>query len=278
MRFRPEVKAAFSDSSVLGFALAPAPAEISREIDKFCSFCWHMPDNDLSTRGNAHVFCNRFPEYKKKKNWSPKTSSNINPTLLSKLANLQGLSETDVEDRVVFYVYAILSSPYFLNIFSAKLHSLAGQWPAIPIVEDKLLFDDIVSIGKRLAELEKTGYQFSEDEIRQLSSFDWGERINSFEVKGYEIEEDYIKFTSSDNRVIVYNAPSYVLNFSVSGYSIVREWLKYHSYAYYRKEITLLELEEFTNLIKRIILYIGEYSNLDKFVTEALSSKLIDLE
>ena len=127
MRYRPEVRAAFSDPNVFGFAVAPAPAEISRTITKFTSFCWHLPDNDLATRGNAHVFCNRFPNYKKGSNWNSDAVSNINPKLLEILSEKVGLESAKVQDTLVFYAYAVLSSPYFLNEFSAKLHSLAGQ-------------------------------------------------------------------------------------------------------------------------------------------------------
>ena len=61
MRERPEVQAAYSDEGVFGFAVAPAPADISPVIKKFSSFCWYIPDNDLATRGNAHIFCIPFP-------------------------------------------------------------------------------------------------------------------------------------------------------------------------------------------------------------------------
>ena len=40
MRERPEVQAAYSDDEVFGFAVAPAPADISPVIKKFSSFCW----------------------------------------------------------------------------------------------------------------------------------------------------------------------------------------------------------------------------------------------
>lgn len=74
MRERPEVQAAYADERVFGFAVAPAPADICPVIKKFSSFCWNIPDNDLATRGNAHVFCNRFPNYKSKKDGLPSLS------------------------------------------------------------------------------------------------------------------------------------------------------------------------------------------------------------
>ena len=86
MRERPEVQAAYNDEGVFGFAVAPAPADISPVIKKFSSFCWNIPDNDLATRGNAHIFCNRFPEYKAGgKNWENKAVSNVNKKLLQLL-------------------------------------------------------------------------------------------------------------------------------------------------------------------------------------------------
>lgn len=275
MRYRPEVRAAFSDPNVFGFAVAPAPAEISRTITKFTSFCWHLPDNDLATRGNAHVFCNRFPNYKKGSNWNSDAVSNINPKLLEILSEKVGLESAKVQDTLVFYAYAVLSSPYFLNEFSAKLHSLAGQTPAIPITNDKKLYLELVKIGKRLAALERSDYKFSQQEAD--GNFTWMNPLASFELKGYSINEDGVEFTSVKGNHFIQPVPSEILEFSVSGYGIVREWLKYHSYSYYRKALAAEEIDDFMNLVNRLRIYIAEHKNLDTVVRDVMASNLIQL-
>ena len=277
MRDRPEVRSAYSDASVFGFAVAPAPAEISSRINKFCSFCWWLPDNDLSTRGNAHVFCNKFPDYKKGAKWNAKVEDNVNSTLVEMVGNLTGTSRTCVQDEIVFYAYAVLSSPYFLSKFSAKLHSLAGQTPAIPLTADKHLYSGLVRLGKRLAELEKGDYKLTDIEEKRFESLKWNNAIASFELKNYGLNDGKIELTTTANVVICLDVPLEVLEFSVSGYGVIREWLKYHSYSYYRKPISTEEISELFSLIARIQLYILEYPLLDKYIEGVLEKELMAL-
>lgn len=111
MRERPEVQAAYNDEGVFGFAVAPAPADISPIIKKFSSFCWNIPDNDLATRGNAHIFCNRFPKYKSGgKDWECKAVTNINKKLLQLLIAKFGISAEQLTDDIVYYSYASLET------------------------------------------------------------------------------------------------------------------------------------------------------------------------
>lgn len=237
MRFRPEVKAAFSDAAVFGFAVAPAPAEISRNISKFCSFCWNMPDNDLSTRGNAHIFCNKFPEYKRKSTWDSSLQNNVHPVILAKLQEIFEIDIETAQDDMVFYTYAVLSSPLFLETFSAKLHSLAGRTPAIPITSNAILFNNVVKIGKRLASLERSDYVFIEADGKTVFNIEWGNRPIDFEISSYDIGEDFIKIKTSTDKEILISLNTEIMSFSISGYNVIREWLKYHSFNYYRKAL-----------------------------------------
>lgn len=277
MRDRPEVRAAFSDTAVFGFSIAPAPAEISRGVDKFCSFCWNLPDNDLVTRGSARVYCNMFPDYKGKNNWSKKAICNINPTLIEKVKLILDEDSDTIQDSIVYYTYAILTSPYFLNTFSAKLHSATGQMPSIPFTANKELFKSVVSIGRRLASLESNDYQFSKSELDSNDYFQWTNTIPTFELKSYSVKTDSIEISTTDGKSIVLPLPPDILSFTVSGYNIIREWLKYHSYSYYRKSLMKEELDCFLRLINRIRLYLMEYADLDSDVQEILTTELIQI-
>lgn len=277
MRDRPEVRAAFSDSDVFGFAVAPAPAEISRDVAKFCSFCWNLPDNDLATRGNAHVYCNKFPDYKRKSTWSKTPVCNINPILLDKIENVCPDDRNTLQNDIVFYAYAVLSSPYFLNEFSSKLHALAGQTPAIPITSDRAIFEKLVGIGQRLASLERDDYNFSLSEYESEEYIRWNSQVNNFDLKDFSINSDSIELILGDGNSIVVFLPSDILQFSISGYDVIREWLKYHSYAYYRKSLVDEEISDFISLINRIRLYLKEYIDLDDAVKEVLISDLFSL-
>src|SRR4029077_20093637 len=59
-RYRPEIVSAYKDRRTFGIAVAPSPKDLGENLERFASFCWYLPDNDLSKRGNAHVFCNYF--------------------------------------------------------------------------------------------------------------------------------------------------------------------------------------------------------------------------
>ena len=50
---------------------------------------------------------------KKGSNWNSDAVSNINPKLLEILSEKVGLESAKVQDTLVFYAYAVLSSPYF---------------------------------------------------------------------------------------------------------------------------------------------------------------------
>lgn len=278
MRYRPEVIAAFSDPTVFGFSIAPAPAEISEKINKFCSFSWYLPDNDLCTRGNAHIYCNKFLEYKKGQNWVSQPVNNVNPTLLEKLSEILDREVEVIQDEIVYYSYAILSSPFFLNEFGPRLHCVAGQMPSVPVVKEKKLFDEVVVIGKRLAHLERASYAFSPAESIRLSQFDWKERMDSFELKDYTFTQNSIIFKTSKREEIIYELPEPIKDFSISGYNILREWLKYHSYAYYRKQLSPEDIQDLISLVKRIRLYLDEYERLDDLIMEILSSELLTLD
>lgn len=278
MRFRPEVKAAFSDAAVFGFAVAPAPAEISRNISKFCSFCWNMPDNDLSTRGNAHIFCNKFPEYKRKNTWDSSLQNNVHPAILAKMQEILATDIETAQDDMIFYTYAVLSSPLFLETFSAKLHSLAGRTPAIPITSNATLFNNVVEIGKRLASLERSDYVFIEADGKTVLDIEWGNRPTNFEISSYDIGEDFIKIKTSTDKEILISLNTEIMSFSISGYNVIREWLKYHSFNYYRKALGEEEIGDLSNLIKRIALYLEVYPDLDSKIGSILASDLIELD
>lgn len=265
-RDRPEIRAAYNDTKVFGFAVAPAPEDIGSTLHKFSSFCWHIPDNDLSTRGNAHIFCNYFPDYKKKKDWDPTLKGNINSDVLSGLAVRMSLKVEDLIDPLTFYSYSILSSNYFLNKFAGKLFSVAGEWPRVPVTADKDLFIELSKRGKELAKLES------------LSSPESLVETASFSFHKYTLKENAVKLLDSEGNVAfeLNDVSSDILEFSVSGYNVLREWLKMHSYSYYRKDVGGQEISELKLLVKNIETYLQIVSDIDLLVEKVLSTELLD--
>ena len=58
-------------------------------------------------------------------------------------------------------------------------------------------------------------------------------------------------------------------------YNIIEQWLKYHSYAYYRKACSNDDIHELFNLIGRIAEYQIEVSISDKNMKNILNGELI---
>lgn len=271
MRERPEVQAAYRDDSVFGFAVAPAPADISPILTKFTSFCWSIPDNDLVARGNSHIFCNKFPENKKsQKKWSSVPRTNVGGRLLSLVSKEFECTKDSVADDIVFYAYAVLNSDLYLQSFKGKLHSTAGEWPSIPIPKDKSVFARMVEIGRAMAEVERKDYasQHIPSESRTVE-------VEEMEIRTYDVSSNIISLEGVQGQKIIIPAPREVLEFEASGYNVVREWLKYHSYAYYRKACGEEEFADLKNLFGKILDFKRLVESADATMDEILHGEFI---
>jgi len=265
-RDRPEIRAAYKQKNVLGFAIAPAPEDLGRTLHKFTSFCWNVPDNDLSARGNAHIFCNYFPDYKKKPDWDSKIKSNINASLTTTLSKEFSIEEEKLISLLTFYCYAILSSDFYLEQFEGKLFNVAGEYPSIPITIEKSMFLSACKFGERLAEIESGDFQIkiNEDDLLELG------------YSKFKIETNSIRLFDEDGSLVkeYSEIKEDVLNFEISGYNIVWQWLKLHSYPYYRKNLEKDEVKEFHMLLSKIGLYLDTIAELDKLVEQIISKNL----
>lgn len=277
MRERPEVQAAYNDEGVFGFAVAPAPADISPVIKKFSSFCWNIPDNDLATRGNAHIFCNRFPEYKAGgKNWENKAVSNVNKKLLQLLVANFGIPAEQLIDEIVYYSYASLNSDIYMKAFEGKLHTVAGEWASIPVTADKTLFEAMVGVGKAMANIERKEYKAEDTTQTSVLGNVVSESYQEFELHSHKASDGKIILMDDHGTPIVsFDVPDTILRFEASGYNIIDQWLKYHSYAYYRKACSNEDIHDLFNLIGRIAEYQAETTKSDEVMKRILEGELV---
>lgn len=277
MRERPEVQAAYSDEGVFGFAVAPAPADISPVIKKFSSFCWYIPDNDLATRGNAHIFCNRFPEYKAGgKEWEGKAVTNINKNLLQRLVAIFGESVNQLTDDIVYYSYASLNSNFYMKAFEGKLHTVAGEWASIPITSDKSLFESMAKVGKNMANIERKEYKAKESTLITVLENVSSNNYQEFKLSDYQISEGkIILLDEHESAIVSVGVSDTILRFEASGYNIIEQWLKYHRYAYYRKVCSNEDIHDLFNLIGRIAEYQTEETISDGIMKKILKGELI---
>ncbi|MDE5833446.1 MAG: N-6 DNA methylase [Desulfovibrio sp.] len=277
-RPRPELRAAFKDKAVFGFAVAPAPEDITREATRFCAFCKNLPDNDLVARQNAHIFCNRFPEYKKggEKKWNPRPLPNISDEALNVCRSAYGLSGDEACDAMVFYAYGILSSGLFLERFKNELYRADGEFPSIPLTARKQLFDEIVAKGKELASLENEDYICDDEEKRSAGyvqiNIPSGARMKKVNKDG----RTTLKFIYRDNSERELDLSAYD-DLSIGGYSVLDQWTKMYSYNYYRKVWEEEEISKFESLLNRIKKYKAVSSALDRTVEEILSAELVEI-
>lgn len=269
-RSRPEVASAYRLENTIGIAVAPAPAEIGEQLHRFASFVWYTPDNDLSKRGNAHIFSNMFPEYKgSKRNWDPTPHSNVFPGLTNHIATALELDDSEARNMIVYYVYGVLCSESYLDAFEGVLHSVAGTWPRIPIPVDMDVFQRIAYKGQQLAEIERD--EFSLNECEEINGFS-NLYTEEFELGSHSIDEENQQLILFDRnsqvKIEIAPIPTEILKFEISGYRVLQQWLKIYSYPYTRTAFRRTHFEELVTLMCRIHTQINLLQEMDSIVTD----------
>ncbi len=247
-RSRPELHSAYSVKSTIGLSIAPARKDIGGELHRFTTFCWHLPDNDLCARGNANILCNSFPSYKNKKqqNWDSIPKSNINPVLLD-----TGICDKDW----IFYVYAILCSDWYIQNHDQELFTVSGTQfiPRIPIPQSVKSIRCIAKYGSDLANAEKEEWTTPEIEAK----------TNTLSYL-YKVEFKLCKIKICDNVLELYDEQSKspiisidqfdkeIANKKISGYQVVKTWLKFHSYSYTRTSFSKCEFNSLIRLLCKL--------------------------
>lgn len=273
-RLRPEVVSAFSTPDTVGLAIAPSPIDIGDDLHRFATFCWDMPDNDLCSRGNAHVFCNSFPDYKTSEEWDPTPRSNINTLLLERVREVRPeTTETDI----VFYTYAVLCSSALLDAFAAAYFTASAteNIPRVPFVRDASALAILIDKGRQIANLENPGLS------HELS--DWVENLrerfhNPFNLNKYKVDErkgEIRLYADGRDPVIVLGPiPEELLQLTISGYSVVTCWLKFHSYTYTRTEFGHEDYIGLLTLLSALSKQLGLIEEIDIIIGKAISGEL----
>lgn len=274
-RYRPEVVAAFTSRETFGIAVAPAPKDQATSLHRFASFCWNLPDNDLCRRGNAHVFCNMFPEYLGRGEDRDLTSvPNVNPALVKEVSEGLEMTEDEAGNAILFYVYAILCSDAYLVKFTGALFKGHGRktWPRIPISADPKLFESIANKGKKLADLENSAV---ESEI--LEDFEKFKTLfeKPFRLMKYSADEKGGKLTLSGDGVSLMLTPirKEILSFRISGYPVVQTWLKFNSHRYTRAVFGETQYRKLLDLLHRVGRQIELVHEINSDVSRLLSVK-----
>ncbi|XKT74750.1 MAG: type ISP restriction/modification enzyme [Patescibacteria group bacterium UBA2163] len=266
-RYRPEILSAYTDKRTFGIAIAPSPKDLGEELHRFASFCWYLPDNDLSKRGNAHVFCNYFPEYKQgRRAWDDTPQVNINRDLLLAVGEQS-------PDKILFYVYGILCSNAYLDAFEPVLFTPSGsESPRIPVSPTTDLFNAVAALGEELALLEK---HIPDDEMfiegsysQHLDRFDGDFKMTDFRIS---VESESIVLKDGNKEFEIKPIPTEILGFRVGGYQVLQQWLKMHSHAYTRTDFTKNHLRRLLFLLQSLEKQVDIVNRLDEKVKVLIS-------
>jgi hypothetical protein len=241
-RIRPQLINDFRQKGVFGLGIAPAPADIQSSVEPYISFCWNLPDGDLSKRGSARIFTNKT-----------KGRSNINPILVEQL---QAVGSIGVEDDVMFYTLAVLSSALLLKRYT-QFQVCVIEDLRIPIVRDQKTFREITRLGKRLAELERDP-EYAPDE-------------DGVSLTRVRIKKNLI-LLESESRVEEIEVPEDCLTISVNGHPIVKTWLKYRTSAYSNRLWGDNGRAQLRNLISRLEERVEICGQLDQIIAGWLQS------
>ncbi len=272
-RVRPEIRAVYELTDTVGFSLAHAPKDLDESLGQFSSFCWYFPDNDLSRRGNGHVYLNQYIRDTR----SGETTNNVNSKIIKHYMRLTSLSEKECAKKMVFYSYAIFCSQVYLEEFYGALFVVnqSENRARIPVVSDGETFLRISELGERLAKLEKndtpvdnvlgldydsltsqlrTGFHLEHSRAATKNPFD------------EEAEEFLVRDEVSGDIVRVY-CPVAIQRFTIAGYNVIKDcWLKFHSYRFTHCDFTKEDFRGLLDLFNRIAAQMQIVSEIDELV------------
>ena len=272
-RIRPEIKAVYELEDTVGFSLAHAPKDLDESLGQFTSFCWYFPDNDLSRRGNGHIYLNQYIRDPQ----SHEVSINVHPVLVQHLSQATGLSAWECATKTVFYSYAIFCSQVYLEEFYGALFVVnqSESRARIPIVEDSEAFLAIAELGERLALLEKNDYQ-----VENVLEYDYDHLLAQLPA-GFHLEhsrsaarnpydennEQFIIRDETTGETIRIYCPVALQKFTVAGYNVIKDcWLKFHSYRFTHCDFTRSDFRELLDLFNRIAKQMSIVGEVDEIV------------
>jgi Type ISP C-terminal specificity domain len=243
VRDRPEVRSAFQ-SGAIGIAVAPAPSDLGMTLTRFACFCWSLPDNDIAARGNAMIYCDRFPE----KDSTDKCT--LVDNVSGPLASLFAFSSAQAK-AILYYTYAVLSSPSYLDTFEGVLYSPSdpSSPPRILIASDEECRKSLVDLGEKIAECERLGYVPTSLATLVMN---WPSTFTEIEIIKWTFDDDSEMLTllgDGGEEIVFTGVPQQALALRIAGHTVIDRWLRERSKAYLRRTFTSADADDLKNLI-----------------------------
>ena len=162
------------------------------------------------------------------------------------------------------------ASQVYLDEFEGALFTVnrADLRPRIPVVNDADTFMQIAELGRKVAALEKrdyipqnlAGYDYDVFKAQVPPDFklSWTKGIQPF-------DEDNETITLTDGRTnIIIPCPLDVQRINISGYEVIKNaWMKFNSYDFTHCAFTAEDMEEFLNLVNKLLEYVELVGEID---------------
>jgi len=175
----------------------------------------------------------------------------------------------------LYYVYGILCSNAYLDAFEGVLFTVAGSnnWPRIPIVANRNLFDEISAQGEILAALEDFDREAPlTPQISALANkFEAEFRMTDFDVN--DDSESIKLFSENGVRIELSPIPREILTFQISGYNVLNQWLKFNSNRYTRATFGQDLYGKLLSLLSRIELQLATIGELDALIEPLITGE-----
>ncbi len=271
VRARPEVRSAFQ-AGAIGIAVAPAPSDLGATLTRFACFSWSLPDNDIAARGNAMIYCDLFPER------GAEDTTILIENIDSNIKALFNFNSSPLK-ATIFYVYAVLSCPAYLETFEGVLYSSSDPSapPRIPISTDIEIRQQIANLGQKIADCERPDYVA---QTLPLLSINWSQSVVEFKLirSVYDETSEQLILTGDQSESLRFtNVPSYVIALRIAGHNVVEKWLRERQFPYLRRSFTNVDAEALKQLICRICEQVSLIEVADVLVSSIITSeKLIE--
>ncbi|WP_320939755.1 type ISP restriction/modification enzyme [Lysinibacillus capsici] len=238
-------------------------------MDQFVSIVNNLPDNDLSSRGNAYIFPIVFPEQS-----TSELKGNINDKII-KIVKEFYESETDekkIANDLILYIYATLSSNTYREYYYEIIyHGLLKGMVRVPLPVEKELYFKLRDLGKELAKA-----QLLEININLLESTIECEGNINIPVQKiiFSIDENTILFKGyhKQESFKLKNVPSEVYAYSIMGYDVLETYLKYKTYPYINRGLNDVDIKEVIKMIESLVKYMNIIEDIDSVVEGVLAT------
>ena len=213
------------------------------------------------------IYCNYFPL--KDEDGAVKISSNVNFNLTHHFKFLD-----DSASAFLFYAYAVLSSPSYLDTFEGILygHSDPSSPVRLPISACKILREDICVLGQKIALCEKTDHiiyfakKYVHDDIQAFADF----RLTKHKFD--EEQERLILFGDNGNEFKIEGIASDLVGLKIAGHNVIDKWLRERKFAYLKRAFNNSDLVALLDTLSRIQYQQALIVQVDRLVDKMISS------